>query len=263
VPAAPAGKQIAAVAGSQQVAAPVTAAPEAVPATATTARVASTAAAVGEASAPVPATAPRALSKALRPKPAPQLLESKNGPSGTQVLLIVSLVLGAVYGGLRVFVRRRVAVLPRPDIQVLGSKRLGTRHQLMIVRALGQDHLLSVNGGRTERLMSTHSDPVAPPAEPRPEPRRNSERLGAGLSETLRSMRSRDLFAAAKNSPILTSKEAQANDESPFGAELLDFVRGQTRRGEPRAADALSLTTHSLSESEAVAGLVRLRKRSS
>jgi hypothetical protein len=166
-------------------------------------------------------------------------------------------VLGAVYAVLRLKLRKRGAEFVPTEIQVLGNKRLGARHQLMIVRALGQDHLISVNGGRTERIASSETlrrlpatasgTPVPGATPPAEQPK---SRLGLGLGSALRAVRGHELFASAE-AQRTAELARQPMAETPFGAELLDFVRG----GETR--------TPALSESEAIAGLVRLRNRSS
>jgi flagellar biogenesis protein FliO len=202
------------------------------------------------------AALPRALQKQ---NPEPQLLEPQAELSSVQLLLLLTVVLGAIYGLLRIALRRRAAECAPTEIQVLGSKRLGARHQLLIVRALGQDHLISVNGGRTERIATSdtlHSLPgaasatlAAPAAMPSVQPK-SPARLGLGLSSALRAMRGHELFASAEEHRTAALARAPIG-ETPFGAELLDFVR----TGESR--------NPGLSESEAIAGLVRLRKRSS
>jgi flagellar biogenesis protein FliO len=216
---------------------------------------------------------PRAeLPRALQRKAEPKLLEPKDQFSTVQLLLLLTVVLGAVYGLLRIALRKRGAEFAPTEIQLLGSKRLGARHQLLIVRALGQDHLISVNGGRTERIASTDTRPAhaganvgtsvgananAASALPATQPK-SPPRLGLGLSSALRAMRGHELFAGAEEQRVAAAARGPIG-ETPFGAELLDFVR----TGETRNAGLSETRNAGLSESEAIAGLVRLRKRSS
>jgi flagellar biogenesis protein FliO len=201
-----------------------------------------------------------ALPQALQKKPEPKLLEPTGQLSTVQLLLLLTVVLGGIYGVMRLKLRKGGATAPVPtEIQVLGNKRLGARHQLLIVRALGQDHLISVNGGHTERIASSetlHRLPAASggvltpdAALPATQPK-GPARLGLGLSSALRAVRGHELFANAEAQRTSDLARTPAG-ETPFGAELLDFVRTSETRNA------------ALSESEAIAGLVRLRNRSS
>lgn len=82
--------------------------------------------------------------------------KSGSGSSVVWVMLLVTALLGATYGVLRLIVGKRKKS-PLDDIQIVAQKRLGTRHQIVLVRALGEDHLLSVNGQQTQRIASTTS----------------------------------------------------------------------------------------------------------
>ena len=152
-------------------------------------------------------------------------------------LLLASLVLGALYAGLRLGLLRRRR---RPDlagIEVLSAKRLGTKHQLLLVRALGEDHLLSVNGAQTERLASAPSPKEPQAADP----------IGGFLSRLPQDVVQLGASPEPKREEAATDKP----EETPFGEELLSFVRGKPP-SEPSAAPA---------GSDAVAGLMKLRER--
>lgn len=203
------------------------------------------------------------LPSALQKKAEPKLLEPTSQLSTVQILFMLTIVLGAIYGLIRIKMRKRSTEFAPTEIQVLGNKRLGARHQLVIVRALGQDHLISVNGGRTERIASSDvllalpatgsGSPKAGAGSASGQPK-SPGRLGLGLSSALRAMRGHEMFAGAEGQQ--TAAPAPSS-ETPFGAELLDFVRtGGTRNNN-------SNNNARLSESEAIAGLVRLRNRSS
>ncbi|HJK97457.1 MAG TPA: flagellar biosynthetic protein FliO [Polyangiaceae bacterium LLY-WYZ-14_1] len=91
------------------------------------------------------------------------VLGSASGdPSGmTGPLLLLTLVLGAIYGAVRFLQSRNPAVAVPSDIAVVASKRLGPKHQLVLVRAMGKDHLLSIQGTTTQRLGTAPSpDPA-------------------------------------------------------------------------------------------------------
>jgi flagellar biogenesis protein FliO len=71
------------------------------------------------------------------------------------LLITISVLLGLAYLALRVFMRKQNLFTDNPTIEVVAQKRIGARHQLMIVRAFGQDHLLSIQGATTTPIAST------------------------------------------------------------------------------------------------------------
>lgn len=77
---------------------------------------------------------------------------ASGGDSKLPMLLMMSAVLALVLGGIKLWQRKSVSFLREPDIEVVATKRLGPGLQLFIVRAFGQEHLLSVNGKSTERI---------------------------------------------------------------------------------------------------------------
>lgn len=83
--------------------------------------------------------------EALRTRP--------DGSSPLVPLVLLTGLLAAVYGVVRYVLKKR-ARNPLDDIQIVAQKRLGNRHQIVLVRALGEDHLLSVNGQQTQRIAS-------------------------------------------------------------------------------------------------------------
>ena len=182
-------------------------------------------------------------------------------------LIFASIVLGGVYGGLQYYnKRRRPAALLRPEIEVLGARRLGHRQELVIVRALGSDHLLLCTGGRAERVASTPTPVALPPAGPKgPD---DTQAGGIGLISRLSSHhRLRKLLDSVDQEMPQEEAEAPALSEpatSPrlngFGAELFSASRKQQQRAQlysvPPAPPARDRR-----QSEAVAGLDRLRKR--
>jgi hypothetical protein len=110
----------------------------------------------------------------------------KDGKPSLLYLFIASIVLGGVYLGLQYLNRRRKpALLQRPEIEVLGARRLGHRQELVIVRALGSDHLLLCTGGRAERVASTPTPVAVPPDAAKT--REESQAGGIGLISRLSS----------------------------------------------------------------------------
>jgi hypothetical protein len=151
---------------------------------------------------------------------------------------------------------RRRGITHKPAIEVLGTRRLGHRQELMIVRALGSDHLLLCTAGRAERVASTPTPPL-PPEEtlhlpPTPP---TSQAGGIGLISRLSSQhRLRKLL---DNVEAEAEAEADAAPEQPaygrgFGAELYSATRKQ-------GSGLYSVPVRP--QSDAVAGISRLRKR--
>lgn len=173
------------------------------------------------------ATARPAASAALEPQRA-AVLPLASSHTSTWALVFLAALLGVIYLLLRLYQQRAASQGVTPQIEVVAVKRLGARHQLLVVRALGQDHLLSVLGGRTEKLASMPSPAAAP--EPNKEERR------ASMLKLIR--------------------DAEPEPERPgFGAELLRAAEQRqdrvTLNGAPKKP----------SVSEAVAGLLSLRQR--
>lgn len=79
--------------------------------------------------------------------------------AGWSWMLWVTGLLAVVFGVVK-FIQYKSGAPSNSSIRVLASHRLGMKQQLIVVRALGQDHFLCLDGGRTERLAS------APASEP-------------------------------------------------------------------------------------------------
>lgn len=92
----------------------------------------------------------------IKPKKEPATLAS-GGESKLPTLIALTLVLGAILGAIKLWQRKGHALLREPDIEVVAHKRLAPGLQLFIVRAFGQEHLLSVNGKSTERIATNES----------------------------------------------------------------------------------------------------------
>jgi flagellar biogenesis protein FliO len=148
------------------------------------------------------------------------------------VLLTAILVLG--YGVLRWILARRPIAKRTPPISVVATHRLSPRHQLLVVRALGEEHLLSVSGGTTQKIASLPiskigDDTTAPTKDEAPKP-----------LATVTSLLDRLRLPAKPEAPRLPP-------EGPFGAHLL------------RVATAGTNASRRDARSEAVAGLLKLR----
>lgn len=166
--------------------------------------------------------------------------DSKGSPVG--VLLLITALLGALLVVVRLVVSRRKGVSIAPDIDVISTKRIGPRHQLIVVRALGEEHLLSVNGAQTQLITSVSQD-----SEMDEEMiRLTKPRIPAALSNSQPPADSRPPMSFA-----MPPQSKVASDER-FGARLLDLAGRRT--------DTTSTPAPS-SPASAVAGLLELRRR--
>lgn len=180
-----------------------------------------------------PASTPRAAG--LGPQPS-------TGSGGFAVMLLITVLLGSVFGVVKLVARRR-STRSRPEIDVVSSKRLGPRHQLVVVRALGEDHLLSINRGETERLASV------------PSPEQNAVELPASDEAPA------DLLGRLREGLGLRIPEPTSEPEAPAPKLPLDDG-GRFGSQLMRAAAAARYGASAAKPgSESVAGLVRLRER--
>lgn len=215
------------------------------------------AAAASAAAAPVVPAAESKAGDAKKPlllptakKPAKQLdsvLAQSTSSSPMPMLIAVSALLGLAYGAMRLLTNKKksAGLLKPAAIDIVAQKRIGPRHQLLIVRAFGREHLLSIQGGTTTPIAT--SDELEESFAARPEPQ---------LDLTMSQQRAL---------PALEKKE----EETQFGSELLRVALAQRLRdqGVKPANDARSSTAPKppISKDEkalstAVAGLVRLRR---
>jgi hypothetical protein len=181
--------------------------------------------------------------------------ELSNGSSPTLLyLLIATIVLALMLGALQLFNKKKPGV--KPQIEVLGARRLGHRQELLIVRALGSDHLLLCTGGRAERVASS---PTPPPAALPADTQAHGEDSQAGGLNLISRLSSHHrlrkmLDSVDRDLPDEDVVEAMPlTKPNPFGAELFSAARKQS-------------SLHALPDmrgrqSEAVAGIDRLRKR--
>lgn len=169
------------------------------------------------------------------------LLTEGSGLSTTMLLVLLTALLGLAYLLVRLFGKRRRGV-PPPAIEIVANKRLGARHQILVVRALGEDHLLTVHGGRTERIASMPAPAGGDPS-------------GGSEEDLLPFLRLGDKEALGQAQTLHRAARNPGESERPrFGAELMKLVAERTR------ADQVAVA-RTAPPSEAVAGLLRLREK--
>lgn len=104
---------------------------------------------------PNPSSSPALGTKSSKPAATP--LIASGGESKMPLLLWLTAGLAAALGAIKLWQRKTTSMLRSPDIEVVATKRLAPGLQLFIVRAFGQEHLLSVNGKTTERIATNEA----------------------------------------------------------------------------------------------------------
>jgi hypothetical protein len=189
------------------------------------------------------------------------------------LLMMISAILLGIYACIKRFAKPRV--IRAQDIEVLSARRLGKGSELLLVRALGSDHLLVTSAGRTERVASVPS-PVEPPlllpsltspptaapaSAPAPEETSQAEGLGIITKLSSRSRLRKLLDAVDKETSEAEPAPASAPAAPPrtsgrptaFGPELLSAINQHKLSG------FSSLPSIANKQSDAVAGIARLR----
>jgi hypothetical protein len=167
-------------------------------------------------------------------------------------LVVASVVLGGVYLALTRMNKKKPL---NSSIEVLGTRRLGHRQELLIVRALGSDHLLLCTGGKAECVASTPTAtdlPLEPVHDPDPESKPASQAGGIGIISRLSSQhRLRKLLDSVDSD----AAEPEPEETSRFSHELY------SASARKRNAPLHSLPVPAGRQSDAVAGITRLRQR--
>lgn len=155
-------------------------------------------------------------------------------PAGANLglLALISLLLGGLYVFVRAMGKRRGA-FPDGEIDIVATKRLGPRDQLVVVRALGQDHLIAMHRGQAQLLSSNPIEEADEGVVP-----------GMSIMDRLRDK--------AEADTVKLSSEASKKEK--FGAQLLSLTAIRKRIEEASREENEKL------ESDAVAGLKRLRR---
>lgn len=163
---------------------------------------------------PTPAPAPTPTLGKPKPtsKPDGKLTGSPESSSTIPLLIGISALLALAYGGLQLFMRRQGTKLDVPSIDVVAQKRLGPRHQLVIVRAFDRDYLLSIQGNQTTVVA-------------------RSSRKRLSEAEALLTP-----AVARKRTEPLSSRDFEEDDEVTFGGEL--FKQALEQRERAREASA-------------------------
>jgi hypothetical protein len=141
----------------------------------------------------------------------------------------------------------------RAPIDIVAQKRIGPRHQLVIVRAFGREHLLSIQGGNTtliaanEEIEDTFGDKLAMVSreEPSLEPQASMIQ-NVAISQRSEATRETRTDAPPQGGDAIRSAIAQR-------LAGVSRKKSEAEGGAPKNKEEKAL-------SQAVAGLVRLRR---
>jgi hypothetical protein len=168
----------------------------------------------------------------------PGAIATGSGP-GPGTLLGVALLLGAALLGARWMQRQRRGVAARP-IEVVASHRLGTKHQLVVVRAFDREILLSVQGSETRRIAARRLDGAARGRRVESgtndvrEPASSATGAGSACSNRAGDRLGVSAEAAVPDEPTPPSREPRAaaslgaRGHGAFGRELARAISGET-----------------------------------
>jgi flagellar biogenesis protein FliO len=193
--------------------------------------------------------------------------ESSERANPIWLLGAASVLLAFVYFGLQRLQRTRS--LHSPSIEIVGTRKLGHRQELLIVRALGADHLLLCTNGRAERVASTPSNLALPANTPTPGAAQaqsseqkpangQSQAGGIGLMSRLSSQHRLRRLLDSVGSDAAPAAEGDAEPEADPDTEFSSELRTATRQ---RGALLHSIPAPAARQSESVAGITRLRQR--
>ncbi|MDB4977370.1 MAG: hypothetical protein JWN48_5711, partial [Myxococcaceae bacterium] len=174
-----------------------------------------------EVPAPPPASSLGVKKAAAKPAQKTELKLAKGESSSAMpVLLAVSALLALAYGALRLMMRKNAAV-EIPVIDIVAQKRLGPRHQLVIVRAFDRDYLLSIQGGQTTVVARSSRKKVETPDDMLPAMSSRAASVAA---------------AAASRRPTAPLGRDFEDDEVTFGGELFKTALEQRDKAREQTA---------------------------
>lgn len=196
---------------------------------------------------------PTALQKPKTPLAAAMTESRESSP--VPMLITVSVILAIAYLSLRLVMKQKQKAPRAPaPIDIVAQKRIGPRHQLLIVRAFGREHLLSVQGGTTT--------PIATSDE-------TEESFGQALKEASRVEPSPELMHGVAITQRTPEAPREPKVEVAPGTDIIRAAlaqrlsaaaREQAQGGESAPAEAPRKGGEDKALSKAVAGLVRLRR---
>jgi flagellar biogenesis protein FliO len=199
-----------------------------------------------------PLTLTKQPSASDKKKAEPLASSMANGSSPMPMLIAVSAILALAYAAMR-FIMKKQTNAPRniAPIDIVAQKRIGPRHQLVIVRAFGREHLLSIQGGNTTPIAT--SDEI-------------EDSFGDKLAAASRIEPSTDLVKDVSISARAADGARETKSEVGAGSDMIRAALAQRLTAASKrvkAADADATPAPKKEEkalSQAVAGLVRLRR---
>ncbi len=204
-----------------------------------------------------------------QPSPKPDVAAAKEPKLGQPtesntmtIMIAVSALLALCYGILRLVMNKQPG-MDIPAIDVIAQKRLGPRHQLVIVRAFDRDYLLSIQGGQTTVVARSSRGKSSGEREPTGMMQLPFERAPVGGLDLAPPSGSLRAPAKIPSVPAVPKPVASAvkraepfeDDEVTFGGELFKAALEQRERQRDQTQANLRLEA---ARNEARAELARL-----
>jgi flagellar biogenesis protein FliO len=178
------------------------------------------------------------------------MMAGPGGSSPMPMLLGISAILALAYGAMRLLMQKKKgSEKTHAPIDIVAQKRIGARHQLVIVRAFGREHLLSIQGSNTtliaasEEIEDSFGDKLALVSREEP----SMEPHAAMIQNVAISQRSEPVRETLTGGDLIRSA-IQQRLSTPSRKKTSEPTSGSSKNPDEKAL------------SQAVAGLVRLRR---
>jgi flagellar biogenesis protein FliO len=170
------------------------------------------------------------------------------------MLIGISAILALAYGTMRLLMQKKKGTdKVRAPIDIVAQKRIGPRHQLVIVRAFGREHLLSIQGSNTtliaanEEIEDNFGDKLALVSreEPSIEPQANMIQ---------------NVAITQKSEPTRETRTEPLTGGDLIRSAIQQRLSGPSRKNSNESESGAPGHKEEKVLSQAVAGLVRLRR---
>jgi flagellar biogenesis protein FliO len=207
-----------------------------------------------QAAAPLALLTKKSAAPAEAKKPLNSMMSGSAASSPMPMLIGISAILALAYATMRLLMQKKKgAEKVRAPIDIVAQKRIGPRHQLVIVRAFGREHLLSIQGGNTtliaanEEIEDNFGDKLALVSreEPSIEPQANMIQ---------------NVAITQKNEPTRETRTEPLTGGDLIRSAIQQRLSGASRKKSNESETAAPAPKEEKVLSQAVAGLVRLRR---